>query len=187
MPFFKSKFMGLDITVYSKIKFDTHCEDVEPTEEQEEDENYINEYENKTVHLYAMEVFKLQNEGILTGGYDSDDKPDGFGAGSYSTYNQWRDELAKMVGLNTAELWNKPEKFKDFPFFELINFSDCESFIGPKTSAKLYQDFLKYDSIAEEFMKEIYLKNPSFSFKLRYDKWKKAFEKASDGGAVSFH
>lgn len=62
-----------------------------------------------------------------------------FRAGSYSGYGEWRDWLAKAAGFESAkEVWSNN---KDGPLSELINFSDCEGYIGPAVSAKLANDF----------------------------------------------
>ena len=72
-----------------------------------------------------------------------------------------------MIGWEIEELWqhvrtlvqrnenlndvlNESDELKvDIPFVELLNFSDCEGFIGPKTSAKLHADFLEWDEKAK--------------------------------------
>ena len=65
-----------------------------------------------------------QADGLL-GGYDGVSAEVGFRAGSYSGYNEWRAILCRMAhGVDPAELWDNPEKYKGKPFFELINFSD---------------------------------------------------------------
>jgi hypothetical protein len=104
-----------------------------------------------------------------------------FRVGSYSGYNHWREELAKGGGYpkyadSYAEgAWNH---YDNGPFWELINFSDCEGFIGPKTSLKLFKDFEKYEKEFEphnEYFKKI------------YDNFKEAFKVASENGVVDFH
>jgi hypothetical protein len=65
-----------------------------------------------------------------------------FRAGSYSGYNTWRRALCQAIhGVSDTQFWKKAENFIGQPFYELINFSDCEGQIGPKISEKLYQDF----------------------------------------------
>ena len=73
---------------------------------------------------------------------------------SYSAYNRWREALAKLAGYPYSDL----EEFTGHqigafdvecgPFHELVCFSDCEGTIGPKTSAKLYQDFCDFQDRA---------------------------------------
>ena len=71
-----------------------------------------------------------------------------FQAGSYMYYSKWRNQLAEMAGLGSAEaVRTNPEK-EGLPFVELINFSDCEGVIGPKVAAKLAKDFADYEDRA---------------------------------------
>lgn len=172
--------MGLDITAYSKIKFDSP---IILNEDSEDFDDIIDD----SIFLYTQECFELQNEGIGQGYYNHEGEEKRFSAGAYSSYNSWRKELAKLVGTTDQEIWNNIEKYKNTPFFELINFSDAEGFIGPKTSAKLYKDFLDHDEKAAIYSKQIGESLPHWSFKAKYDNWKEAFKLASDGGAVCFH
>ena len=61
----------------------------------------------------------------------------------------------------------------------MINFSDCEGVIGPKTSAKLAKDFAEFQAQADA--------HPDDWFRDLYTTWRRAFELASDDGAVGFH
>lgn len=108
----------------------------------------------------------------------------GIACGAYSRYNRWREELAKMVGYpatgedefhkHSASAWAASSG----PFWELINFSDCEGTIGAGPSKKLVADFRQWkpqaDAIGGEFADQ-------------YAKWQHAFEQASDNGCVDFH
>lgn len=81
-----------------------------------------------------------------------------------------------------GDIWEHPDVYKDKPFFELINFSDCEGFIGHTVCEKLAKDFRDNEHLipAEE-------KNCAFPyFYEKYKEWKKALELASDSGAVQF-
>lgn len=88
-----------------------------------------------------------------------------FRAGSYSVYNEWRDMLNDFKGTEA--------------FQELINFADNEGVIGLIVSKKLYKDFQKYEAEAESAFDDSY-------FYTLYVDWKKAFELASQNGAVQF-
>ena len=111
-----------------------------------------------------------------------------FRAGSYSGYNAWRNELAKLAGYPEIEYesWGRTEKGFDGgafkassgPFLELIKFSDCEGVIGTAVSKKLSKDFADFDQKAAEI---------GGLFYELYTEWKQAFEMASDGGFVNFN
>lgn len=125
-----------------------------------------------------------RSDGIAPGPYHYEDS-DGFRAGSYSGYSSWRNQLAKLAGYKEEEsrdgygfsmgAW----KADSGPFWELINFSDCEGTIGPKTSAKLAMDFANFQEMANAHEDEW--------FRDLYAEWRTAFETASNNGAVSFH
>lgn len=66
---------------------------------------------------------------------------------SYGYYGRWREQLAQLVSRKGAEC--DTEQL----FTELINFSDCEYYIGPITSAKLAEDFSSLDSEALSYSK----------------------------------
>jgi hypothetical protein len=161
--------MGLDITAYSRL-----VQTADPDGE----------------WLPATDAeFIARNDGLESTRYAAE-KCLRFQAGSYGGYNQWRDQLAQLAGypkvrhlagykppedLYAAGAWAATEG----PFWELINFSDCEGFIGPKTSAKLAADFAAFQDKADA--------HPEQWFRDRYAKWRAAFELASNDGAVAFH
>lgn len=103
----------------------------------------------------------------------------GFGAGSYSGYNDWRDELARLVGLNEAGDVFDPAVTG--PFVELINFADNEGYIGAKVAAKLHKDFLDHRDKAKV------QDTDRAWFYSKYERWMRAFELAADNGVVDFH
>jgi hypothetical protein len=146
--------MGLDITAYRRLQPDPHG----------------------SITIDPEEQFPGRLQGLAPRKYacSADDQFD-FRAGSYSGYNAWRDELAKMAGYPSAEyVWYRVTKG---PFLELINFSDCEGFIGPETAAKLARDFAEYQAKAEEL---------GDYFLGKYEDFRKACEYAADGGAIQF-
>lgn len=108
-------------------------------------------------------------------------------AGSYGWYSKWRDWLAEISGwpISSYELYGKqwPSHAasawaaESGPFWELINFSDCAGAIGGKHCQKLLDDFVAFQSKAEK-------ENGRFFEK--YQEWRKAFEVASNAGAVKF-
>jgi hypothetical protein len=71
-----------------------------------------------------------------------------FRAGSYGGYNDWREWLAKESGHGSCDLvWRGESLAGHTRFVELINFSDCEGYIGPVTSAKLWTDFQAFERL----------------------------------------
>ena len=101
-----------------------------------------------------------------------------FSAGSYGGYGEWRRWLARLAGYGSPQdLWEG--RVTSGPFFELINFSDCEGTIGPVVAKKLAADFAEFDDRAKAA-------GPEWEYD-RYKRWRTAFEMASDSGAVDFH
>lgn len=102
-----------------------------------------------------------------------------FRGGSYSGYNLWREQLSQMAtGLTPETIWKAQERYKDMPFFLLINFSDCEDTIGTEAAKVLAQQFAEWQERADQ--------HPDEWFREKYAQWRKAFELASDNGAVEF-
>jgi hypothetical protein len=159
--------MGLDINAYRGLK-------VAPEAELDLDgypEDYMHFVRINPGLIAATEAhFPSRTAGVFSGIF-SFTEAIRFRAGSYSGYNIWRDWLAGISGWGTAErCW--AGKQTEGPFYELINFSDCEGVIGPIVAAKLAKDF-------EEFADKA---GPDE----RYLQWRKAFTMAADGGAVMF-
>lgn len=84
-----------------------------------------------------------------------------FSAGSYSGYGEWRDWLAKLAGyaaLPAAEGDRLPghdhargcwKLATSGPFYELINFTDCDGILGTEACQKLAQDFAAWNDRAQ--------------------------------------
>jgi len=130
------------------------------------------------------------NSDLETGWYDCEGESFHFRAGSYSGYNSWRRALCEAIhGVSDVEFWKNEENFSGQPFYELINFSDCEGQIGPEVSEKLYQDFMDTENekkfldyckakFETEYLEEFYQAN--------WEDFKKAFEIARQGGLVQW-
>ena len=131
--------------------------------------------EDKDWHLYQPEGVPDRSDGIA-GWYASDGESFRFRAGSYSGYNRWRDWLCKtFLGVNANEAWSDPDRFAGRPFIELINYSDCEGFFGPVTSAKLAKDFADHAPAPD-----------SGEYAAIYADWSKAFALAARGGGIVY-
>jgi hypothetical protein len=169
--------MGLDITAYERL----HLVTAKPVGEWDTGATNFSDaaYLAGRVTLYVLEPFRDRADGLVDGDYDKGGEEHGFRAGSYGGYNEWRRQLARLVDVTPEELWNGGPGAKKTPFYELIHFSDCEGVIGPKTAAKLARDFAEYqeraDATADAYFREAYAE------------WRKAFEIAAKGGAVTFH
>jgi hypothetical protein len=178
--------MGLDITAYRQISkmsgivFDA---DGEPIDAE------TRKYAEYDLLAYINDDFPGRNDGIENKTPYSAEDSFGFRAGSYGSYNRWRDELAKLSGwpLSSYEQYGKnwesysasAWKVTSGSFWEIINFSDCEGVIGPETSKKLAADLAAFDDAAKA--------SDYPNFYHIYSEFRKAFEMASDNGAVRFH
>ena len=125
--------------------------------------------------------FPSRSDGLGDGHYLTGGEHHHFRAGSYSGYNYWRDQLCHAAfGISAKELWASPVQG---PFVELIHFTDCDGFIGPRTAAKLARDF------AENHERVIarWSFDPEAPFLMdRYADFCKAFGIAAGRGVVVF-
>lgn len=157
--------MGLDITAYEHVTFvQSHAPQATF---------------HGLVHLYPNPDFVARADGLADGRYRVEGEQHAFRAGSYSGYNEWRRLLASLVGVQCQDVWNAGEAEPAFPFKDLINFSDCEGFIGPKTSAKLACDFKRWHERASSHADTYWQK--------KYEEWMRAFHIAAGKGVVKFH
>lgn len=155
--------MGLDITAYRRLK-------PEPEAEFDEEGYLISDdlVQFGKSQEWSESVWPGRAAPIELGAYSFEDSF-GFRAGSYGGYGEWRRALADA----------RPD---EAAFDELINFADNEGTIGTVASAKLHGDFVRH---RQEVMDRIPPDDRSW-FQELYDYWMKAFEIASDGGAVEF-
>lgn len=164
--------MGLDITAYKGlIKVENPELDESGCPENWEAEiTFSTEY---TERGFPGRTAGLPDEKEV---YAFEDKC-GFRAGSYSGYNNWRNQLAKLAGYKCdKDCWNN---HTSGPFYELINFFDNEGIIGPIVAAKLAMDFSEFKAKAEAVEDEYLFE--------KYCEWRNAFIMASDNGVVVFH
>jgi hypothetical protein len=171
--------MGLDITAYSKLEY---LETME-TEAWEGKYRWPKERGESSLTIIAHHwepVYADRAAPIIEGGvYKVNGEAYNFRAGSYSGYNEWRGDLSQlMLGVSARTVWGREEEFKDKPFYELINFSDCEGIIGPVVARKLAADFAAHQTKTDAYYDW---------WRRKYADWRKAFELAADGGLVEFH
>lgn len=168
--------MGLDISYFKGLK------EIRPLIGDEELDWQANEK-----RFYINKDFPGRNGSIKEGVVYSYEDKGAFWAGSYK---QWREELAKVAGYPAVEYKDRFDGTRmrhdaaawgmsEGPFWELIHFSDCEGTIGPEPSAKLAQDFARYQAKADA--------HPDEWWRRLYATWRTAFETAAQNGAVDFH
>lgn len=159
--------MGLDITAYKKLsvvenpKFDDDGDLVD----------WESQWRPGASMVWSEKHFPGRGDGIIPETVYSWEEEYDFPAGSYHGYNFWRSKLNDFMG--------------DKAFQELINFADNEGVIGPVVSKKLAKDFADYEEQATAYSES--LEDNGKWWIDKYHSWKKAFEMASDGGAVDFH
>ena len=164
--------MGLDVSVYERV------EHIGAFNEREHDDC------DEVVHLYYA-GFEQRGDGLVEGAYRVSGETEAFRAGSYSGYNRWREQLCDMVcGRKPEAVWSG--EVAPLAFGELINFADNEGFIGPKTSAKLANDFETLAGQAEDYARRLGEIEGRW-FLDRYRDFRNAFRLAANHGAVKFH
>lgn len=157
--------MGLDITAYKKL----HKVENPILDEDGYPEDYDNEWMAGASMDWSEGIWKGRGEGVDSKTVYTYEDSYRFRAGSYFGYGWWRRELNNFKG--------------DVAFQELINFADNEGVIGSIVAKKLLDDFKLYKEEAKEYAKTLgdtwWLEG--------YYSWMKAFEYASEDGAVDFH
>ncbi len=171
--------MGLDISAYGKVEYShSNGEDIRD--------------DNNETALHQPD-FPARSDGLKEGIYKVFGGRHSFRAGSYSGYNVWRNNLARMVGTTADAVFQNTSENPNFsgPFVELISFSDCEGFIGPTTSAKLAEDFAKWLDRARDWAADMtntgLFIDPGVYWLEKYTHWLEAFKLAANSGVVVFH
>lgn len=183
--------MGLDITAYSKLQVLTP----EEIKASERSIGVLVDFGEEVITLSDSQIKSPNNQirDMAPGTYyrSAETEEYDFRAGSYSGYGAYRKMLSEcFLGARPEEVWRNESVYRGQPFFEQVNFSDCEGFIGPEVSAKLHEDYEEGRDQWYEFLKELYAGDED-GIKWRmmsiYDNWTKAFEVASDDGFVWYH
>lgn len=169
---------GLDVTAYERLT-------LVPSPQVDQDGEPIGENQVKLAPVEHIERFA----GLTAGKVYRYKSAFAFRAGSYSGYNLWRNELAKLAGYKPtsyksfkgetelrydATVW----KLKKGPFWELIDFSDAEGVIGPAACKRVHKDFVHYQAAAAKHSDEY--------FRSSYEDWMKAFAMCANNGAIVF-
>ena len=105
---------------------------------------------------------------------------------SYGGYGGWRNHLCQVIhGIDQEEFWEDDHSGE--PFNEIIHFSDCEGFIGPKTCAKLLEDFSVHGEAIKESWEDSLIPAWQGGYFPNYvDEWIEGLVLASDGGVVVY-
>lgn len=162
--------MGLDIRVYSQLKDTGRPFDWDTDEGKAFISNNHPDFAQRCVEFTPRNAFKYEGE---LHAY----------IGAYSYYGAWRDQLAKLAGYPPVGGRLRPYSegawaATEGPFWELIDFTDCDGVLGTAVCQKLAKDFAAYEESARRLGDEDFL--------YTYLQFKAAVELASDGGAVVF-
>jgi hypothetical protein len=177
--------MGLDIGAMSNLRLREDLVRDEDWEVRDKDGNH----QTGSFHVVSIiEDFKEVADGLQDDRVYEYDEYVHVRAGSYGGYSRWRYMLCEMaLGVQPDIVWANPERFKGAPFFELINFSDCEGTIGCETAQKLFHDFMSNRDRALAYSKRLPPGHEAEYWLDKYGEWMKAFELASKDGCVDFH
>jgi hypothetical protein len=176
--------MGLDVSAYQQMRLIDAC-----VNERGEiiDPKTGNELSD-TVEVWDNPDFEGRAAPLHSGNFYSYEETTEVVSHGYSGFSRWRDTLAKISGWALAEYTSFGVKgyshaasawaATEGPFWELINFSDCEGFIGTEACKKLSGDFEKYKEAAS---------NEEENFYILYLRWKEGVSFAAENGALEFH
>lgn len=79
-----------------------------------------------------------------------------FRAGAYSAYNRFRNSISTIaLSVKAEEVWENPLKYKGKPFFEIINFTDCDGCFDYVIADKLLNDFTTHKDVILSKFKEL--------------------------------
>jgi hypothetical protein len=107
---------------------------------------------------------------------------------AYTSYGHWRDLVAQAsCGMTTEALWGHLEVLDPdtVPFYELLNFSDCEGTVGPLAAAELASDFT--DEARERFVRSLPEGMDPWSrehFLEAWDGWRRGVALAAQSGLI---
>jgi len=154
--------MGLDITVYQKIK--------KASEKKIKEDAY--DFEAFVISdCWKDRVKNLEYGQFYVG------KSVGSHSTGYGSHRFFRDNLCDVVGI--PKTWTEIDGDKTKPFYELINFADNEGCLDWEVSENLYDDFVNNREKALKVFGEDNMYN--------YDAWTEVFRLGKDKGVVVFH
>lgn len=185
--------MGLDISAYSEIQ-------IVKFSKRHSDSRYDKGWHDGIInpHFPHAVPLEMRPHNYIVFDLAEGSKSYTFSAGSYSGYGLFRSTLAGAF-LGTKDLymardeengdWDLVHNSEGKPFYEMINFSDCDGvFLGP-VCEKLYNDF---KANREHYTFALSENNPYPAWEVsyfmrKYDDFTKAFNLARQNGIVVFH
>ena len=167
--------MGLDIVAFKDVEL------IKVVKTWEEYEEHQNEETEQVDWVSFYDVSSKIADPIVPGGVYKYQDRHRFCAGSYTGYNNWRNNLSiYALGVEAEKVWKNRSNYNNMPFVELIDFSDCQGVIGTKCCTKLLADFVDHEDKIRN------IKDKSDWFMESYDDWKKAFQYGSQNGYILF-
>ena len=183
--------MGLDVVYYTNIEFIREAyPDSKKEESKRKEEGWDEDAWIKNIPVFPSffdieelsdcELFRKRADGLNEGIYKADKRGE-FRVGSYGYHHKFRVAIcSKIMGYR----WKRDEDGFDLPLFlkekqpfeAFINMSDCEGYIGPYTSVRLFNDFVKYQSKAREKLTEEEYET--------YMDWLNAFKAVKNNGVI---
>lgn len=178
--------MGLDVTAYRKIErvadWPADAEGIDDFAEYVPRQGYV--WQGRTVTsvhpVYVPGDFP-EHHSLTPGVYAYAESMD-WGAGSYSGYNLWRDWLSRAaLGVPAERVWGRNfARFRNRGVAWLVNFSDCEGFIGAEVCARILADIRAHEATIRS-------RADDAARLERLNTWLAGLEMAADGGMLRFH
>lgn len=193
--------MGLDIKLYLGVKKLSEHEIQSVKEESgysDEMDSSIEgcEFNDKDIVRFYLNNDYQKREDLGQNGFYTFEEMKYCWSGGYGLYNELRETLAMMAGypvkkykspvisgyfFDSASYFAHENPHKKF--YELIDFSDCEGFIGNKICNKLAKDF----NSEYRYIREIASRENKVEFLTFYESLKDAFSEAeSKNGFIQF-
>lgn len=174
--------MGLDIVAYSKLEYERDERVAEVMESMFSPQGEV-----------IIQIFEESERprcmDLKVGKWHRSDETDEhhFRAGAYSSYNRFRTVLSDAIlGVTSETVWENEDDFENSPFYELINFSDCDGVFGPHDSEKLHNDFVTHREMFEKYLKSQFEKFDREYYITTYDNFTKGFALSSQNGILVF-
>lgn len=174
--------MGLDILAYSKLEYERDSRVAEVME------SMFSPQGEEIIHIFE-DSERPRCMDLKVGKWHRSDETQekSFRAGAYSSYNSFRKVLSDAIlGVTPETVWENEGDFENSPFYELINFSDCDGVFGPYDSEKLHNDFVSHREVFEKYVKSQHGGFDSEYYITTYENFTEGFALASQNGILIF-